>query len=293
MRLAFWGILIFSFSFSFSQNLASNVYIFNLEALPNGMRVVHSPKLLTQFNSKGYNNQPFFINDHELLLTVKINGTSQTDIYKFNLNTNTRQQITKTSLSEFSPSVTSDMKSLSFVRVDDEASALQRIYTAEYKLNSKINSPLPDIKNVGYYSWLDSKNVALFLVNKPSQIALVNTDTKDPLIFSSDIGRCMQSNTNGNLLYVHKITDEYWYIKEYDSINQKANIVSETVKGSEDFAHLPDGEFIMAKDSKLYSIHPQTEKSWTEIADLSFFGIRNITRLAFNGGKLALVDQSK
>ena len=294
MRTLFcvYSWLICSFFASGQSTLVTNIYLFTLESQDTKWQV-HSPRFLTKFNDKGYNNQPSFINIDELLLSVKLPDADQNDIYLLHLHTNTKRQITKTTVSEYSPSVSADLKYLSCVRVDDPASALQRLYKYEYKQNGSMESPLSEIKNVGYYSWLDQKNAALFLVNKPNQIALVNTDSKDPLIFSSDIGRCLQKNAKGNLIYVHKINDEYWYIKEYDHINQRANIILETVPGSEDFAMTENGSFIMGKDSKLYSITPGVQKSWVEIADLSFFGLKNIKRIAIHGNRIAIVDQSK
>ena len=293
MRLNTFILFCFLFSEGIAQgNLITNIFLFKIESANNKF-VVHSPRFLTQFNKTGYNNQPSFISEHELLLSVKLPSSDQTDIYKINTRTNTLSQITNTRLSEYSPSISSDHSFLSCVRVDESATALQRLYRYEYKPKGAVTAPLPDIKNVGYYSWLDNENVALFLVNKPNQIALVNTNSKDPLIFSSDIGRCLLTHKNGNLIYVHKMTDEFWYIKEYDHIHQKASIITEALKGSEDFAITEDGSYIMGKDSKLYSIDPATQKEWQEIADLSYFGIKNIKRIAIKGNQLALVEQSK
>jgi hypothetical protein len=102
----------------------------------------------------------------------------------------------------------------------------------------------------------------------------------------------MTNNSAGHLIFVHKISDTYWYIKEYDPVLQKSTILCETLSGSEDFVQTPEGQFIMAKGSKLYKIDPKTEKSWTEIADLSFFGLQSITRLALRGENLVLVNQA-
>lgn len=283
---------IFSCHLYGQSTLVTNIYLFALE-YNDAKLSVHSPRFITKFNEKGYNNQPFFVNDHELLISVKLPFSEQNDIYSLNLSNNVKRQITKTSLSEFSPSLSQDLKFLSCVRVDDPVTSLQRIYSYEYKPGGLVFSPFSDIKNVGYFSWLDQKNVALFLVNKPNQVALVNIDSKDPLIFSSDIGRCLQKNAKGNLIYVHKINDEFWYIKEYDHINQRAAIITETVPGAEDFALTDTGHFIMGKDSKLYSILPDKQKSWLEIADLSYYGIRNIKRIAIHGNNIAIVEQSK
>ncbi len=276
-----------------AQAPVSQVYVFELIKTASGKAAVHSPRLLTKFNEYGYNNQPYFINDHELLLSVQTLSSKQSDIYRFNLLLNTKQQITNTALSEYSPTMTRDGSSVTCVRVDQATTAIQRLYKYELKRQGITQVILPDIKNVGYHTWIDDKTVALFLVNKPNQMALVNIDSKDPLIFSSDVGRCMTTSRQGHLIYVHKISDEYWYIKDYDPLIQKATIITETLPGVEDFAIMPDGSYLMGKGSKLYSIQPGIEKTWSVIGDLKYFGLTSITRLAIRNNRLAIVNQAK
>lgn len=279
--------------YTIAQAPNTQIYLFDWVKAPDGNIALHTPKILTAFNSKGYNNQPFFINENELLVTVQLPQANQTDIYKLNFTMGTKQQITQTTQSEYSPTLTKDRARMSCVRVDNPADATQRLYIYDLAPQGKISSPLPDIKNIGYHTWLEDKSVALFLVNKPSQLAIVHTGTKDPLVFSSDVGRCMTSNEQGHLIYVHKISDEYWYIKDYDPTLQKASIITQTLPGVEDFVMMSDGSFLMGKGSKLYRIKPGAEKSWTELADLKYFGLSSISRLAIHGKHLALVNQVK
>lgn len=274
------------------QAPASQLYLFKFQRPANSPWVVHSPKFLSGFNRGGYNNQPSFINDHEILVTVQETGSIQSEIFQLHLEQRSIYRLTQTTYSEYSPTITPDGKFISCVRVDDPLTSLQRLYRYDRNAVGRMNSPLPEIKNVGYHTWLNNFTVALFLVGKPNQLALVDITSKDPLIFTSDVGRCMTSNSAGHLIFVHKISDTYWYIKEYDPVLQKSTIVCETLSGSEDFVQTPEGQFIMAKGSKLYKIDPKTEKSWTEIADLSFYGLQSITRLALRGDNLVLVNQA-
>lgn len=281
-----------------SQAPVSQLYLFDALTSPAGVFGVYHPRLLSGFNPLGYNNQPHFINDDELFISAIIPPSTQSDIYLLNIASFTRQQITKTRQSEYSPTLTPDKNHFSFVRVDEVASssqpsAVQRLYICDFKPQGKISSPLPDIKNIGYHTWIDDKYAALFLVNKPNQLAMVDITSKDPLVFTSDAGRCMTSDERGHLIYVHKITETDWYIKDYDPVLQKATILAETVQGSEDFALLPGGKLIMGKGSKLFMINPSTQKTWSEVADLSYYGITSITRLAFKNNHLVLVNQPK
>lgn len=275
----------------YSQAPSSQIYSFKLQRPANGPWLVHTPKYLSGFNKSGYNNQPYFINEQELLLTVQEAGSNQTELYQLHLGNHSFQRLTQTTYSEYSPTITPDGKYISCVRVDDPVTSIQRLYRYERNVVGRSNCPLPDIKNVGYHTWINNNTVALFLVGKPNQLALVDLTSKDPLIFTSDVGRCMISNAAGRLIFVHKISDTYWYIKEYDPLLQKSSILCETIAGSEDFVQTGDGQFIMGKGSKLFKIDPKSEKTWTEIVDLSYFGIQSITRLALRGDNLVLVNQ--
>lgn len=292
MRNILWiaGSLLSVMSLT-AQAPMSQLYLFKIQRPVTGPWLVHSPKYLSGFNRGGYNNQPYFVNAQEVLITVQESGNFQSDIYQLNLDQHSFHRITQTTYSEYSPTITPDGKYISCVRVDDPATSLQRLYRYERNAVGRMNSPLPDIKNVGYHTWLNPSTVALFLVGKPNQLALVDIQSKDPLIFTSDVGRCMTPNRDGHLIFVHKISDTYWYIKEYDPVLQKSTILCETVAGSEDFVQTPDGQFIMGKGSKLFKIDPKTDKAWTEIADLKYFGLQSITRMALNGENLILVNQ--
>ncbi|MEO5583311.1 MAG: hypothetical protein ABIR66_11505 [Saprospiraceae bacterium] len=300
MRIACIFIIPFIISFQWlrAQAPMSQVFLFDVQVLSSGQYGIHHSRLLTGFNPTGYNNQPSFISDHELVFTSMVPPATQTDIILLNFNNLTRQQVTNTTWSEYSPTLMPDKNHISCVRVDEPATsshpnAVQRLYSYELKPQGKISSIIPEMKNIGYHTWLDNKNVALFLVNKPNQLALVDITTRDPLVFTSDIGRCITSDDRGHLIYVHKITDKDWFIKDYDPVLQRANILAETVKGSEDFVLLPGGNILMGSGSKLFVISPSTQKTWTEIADLKYYGIQSITRMAFRNNRLALVNQTR
>ena len=56
-----------------------------------------------------------------------------------------------------------------------------------------------------------------------------------------------------------------------------------TLPAVEDYAWLPNGKLLMAKDSKLFAVVPLTGAKWAEVADFSTAGIKRITRIAVNG----------
>ena len=83
------------------------------------------------------------------------------------------------------------------------------------------------------------------------------------------------------------INDKTWLLKELNTDIFESRLITATLQGSEDFITLLDGTIIMGKGSKLYKFNKLKDISWLEIADLSNYGIYDITRLALN------INQSK
>jgi hypothetical protein len=66
--------------------------------------------------------------------------------------------------------------------------------------------------------------------------------------------------------------------------------VVKTVAGSEDFVLLENNTLLMGKGSQVFKLKIGQDTRWQEVADLRYYGIRNIDRLAVSSGnKLALV----
>jgi len=146
----------------------------------------------------------------------------------------------------------------------------------------------PDVKNVGYYHWLDSDRVALFLVGEPHSLVIGDASNNSISTITSNIGRGMGSTTAGELLFIQKLSDTTWYIKKLNSTTGKSTIVIETLEGSEDFIVF-DGKLLMAKGTKIYTCPIDGGKSWTEVADLGIYGLKKITRMAFNDDRVLVV----
>ena len=96
-----------------------------------------------------------------------------------------------------------------------------------------------------------------------------------------------------SLIFVHKTSPETWYIKSLDPESNRITMITQTVTGSEDFELLSDGTYIMGKGSTLYFINPSRNDTWTEIVDLTEYGIMNINRLATSRNRLILVNNPK
>ena len=274
----------------------TNLFLFEMNQKDDSLFVFRKPQFLNHFNPEGYNNQPNFINPTELYVTVQMpEDTSQTDIYSLNLENNTLTQVTNTAEGEYSPTFmpTSGLGGGKFsaIRVEEiEGEPAQRLW--QFPLNRQ-NNGLPVFKTldkIGYYCWLSMNKVALFVVGPPHQLVIADVNTERTTNVTSNVGRCLQKMPDQALAFVHKVGDR-WTIKKLNPITRKSAEIVPTLPGSEDFIAMPDGSLIMGSGSRLYHYRPNKDKAWREIADLSFYGIKNISRLAFNGEKqLAVVS---
>ena len=274
-----------------AQIPATELYLFDLTRDATNTWHAHSPKLLSTFNAGGYTNQPEFIEDNLLYVSVRKEGDSQNDIYALSLADNSITRVTATPANEFSPLKHPDGMSFTCVRQVEGDEMDQRIF--KYPLDrSNTGEPVnSDLVNVGYHCWLNESVLATFLVEEPPTLGIVSVESGSTRKLASSIGRSLRRMTDGRLAFVHKYTDEYWYLKSMDSHAAKSTIIIETPDGAEDF--IVDGEdnFFIGSGSKLYVLDRLARDKWTEVADLSVFGVQRITRLAINGrSQLAVVS---
>jgi len=246
------------------------------------------PKKITDF--AGYNNQPFFMPDGHSILYTSIRN-KQADIYRYE---NATTQVTNTPESEYSPTLMPDRKNISVVRV--EADGTQRLW--RFPLDGGAPALiLENVKPVGYHLWIDDHTLALFVLGgsgKPNYLEIFDMRTQKSEFVTENPGRVLRKVPNQNKFsFVHKIANGNWEIKAYDLRTHTSASLIATLPGVEDYAWLPSGKLIMAKDSKLFAVLPLTGAKWDEVADFSKLGIRRITRIAVNGNgsHIAMVAQ--
>lgn len=286
-----WFSLLFAGT-ALAQLPTSNVFLFDMTAGDQDFRF-SNPRYLTNFNPAGYNNQPVFISENELFLTVQLPSMAQPDIYALDLAKKTKTRITRTPSGEYSPQRMPDYYNFSAVRQEvANRDTVLRLW--QFPLNRLTNGrPLfRYLTGMGYYAWLDSRRLALFIVDNPSYLALASTDRDEVTPIATNVGRCFQRMPNGNLAYVQKSDFGPWYLMEknvYRPDNEPRQLVA-TLPNSEDFFVLPTGVFLMGKGSKIFAFDPLRDNDWRELVDLRFYEIKNISRLAVsNDYKIAIV----
>jgi hypothetical protein len=284
------GLLIFS------QGIlaqSSDLYLVDLLEVA-GKYEIHHPRLLSGFNKNGYTNQPSFNGTYSLIATVGAEEeVLNTDIYQLDLRSKNITRITRTADREYSPTPSrQDNQWINCVIVEVNNADNQILWQYPLDRSGGGRPFLKDIKNVGYFCEMTDGWVAVFELGNPNKLSLVNRDTGEKKFISGNIGRCFQLLKNGQLVYVHKFSQDYWFLKKINPISFTSEIIKKTLPGSEDFTILRDDSILMGQAGKLYRLDPIGTNQWQEIANLEQNGIQNIKRLAYNGvNQLAIVDQ--
>lgn len=275
---------------SYGQALpASNIYYFTFLNQNQSLKI-NKALYLSNFNGDGYNNQASFIDDNNILLTSDHYDKTQTDIIKLNLLNNTMKRLTNSDESEYSPIYHSKLRAMSTVKVNKKLDHHLHIYkTNGFNQGYTI---LEDENKIDYYLWDPTTANMMYVVTTGKKLLLLNTKTGDKKIILENVGRTLKINENGLLYFVHKVADDAWYIKTYDVTTGKINLIVRTLNKKEDF-ELIKGTIISGSGALIYQHVLGQSKDWVRMADLSPFGLRNITRLQIRKNKLLVIDKSR
>lgn len=277
----------------YAQLPNTQVYVFDIAVQYSTVEFT-MPQYLTAFNQLGYNNQPFWQDRNKLLISVQSPEMEQPDVFSFDLTAKTKLRMTRTRSGEYSPKAMGDGRRFSAIRQEYAGQdTILRLWEFPTNLSDNGRPVFKYINGIGYYEWLNSQQLALFLVGNPSTLAMASADSDSPRTLATNIGRCFKRLPNGNLAYVSKATPS-WVIVEQNlyRLTSPARTIATCIQGAEDFAVMNDGSYLMAGGSKIYRFDPIRNPRWKEVVDLRFYGIRNISRMETNGfGKLAIVAE--
>lgn len=283
----------------FAQLPTSNIFVFNLNRDFNKDSIYLSkPKYLTDYNKTGYNNHPYFMNEEELMISSSIPGQIQPDLYTLNINNKSRTRVTDTEPGEYSPRRMPDYYNFSAIRMEYLPNdTLIRLWQFPLDRGTNGRPVFPDKYNVGYYSWLNSRDIVLFKVQTPNQLVKTDIYSGQEDLIVENVGRCFLPGSRGTLIYTQINPDGTTDLIQYDSRayfdDQKRKKIISSLRGTQDFAVLQDGTLVAASNSEVYIFREGRDETWRKIADLSAYNIKGISRIAISPGetKIALVAQ--
>jgi len=282
--------LLFFAQSALAQLPETVVYLFDVQRSPKGYKVLN-PRIIS--SKKGYNNQPYFTMDGRYLFYVSSMDTVNTEIFRYEVSKKKSRRLTKTAEPEYSPRYTPDMEHISCVRVEKDRET-QHLYT----LNQKGKKPQviwPELRNIGYYEWLNQNEFLSFELPEPFVLMKRNFVHKTADTIAAQVGRTFYNlRSKGKVVYVDKSDSLKWKIRMVAKENLMRNrkgpraenpVLSETLPGEEDYCFMQDGSILMGHEGKLYvkkNPFRFTDSTWDEFADLREMGIAQFYRIALS-----------
>ena len=273
----------------------TDVWIVPLEQ-SGGAVSLGTPRNLT--HRIGYDNQPSFsAKGDAVLYTATDNG--QSDIWRVPVRGGAPKQLTHTSESEYSATVTPDGRYFSVIRV--EADSTQRLLKFPIAGDGSPSLVIENIKPVGYHVWAGDHTLFVYVLGGPLGSANANASTLQLVddrigtgeIVARNVGRALQRVPGRDAIsYIQTVKDSASWITEYDLKAKQSRRLVIPPKGADYHVWTPSGSLLVATESKVYML---TDAGWGEIADLRSAGVKGITRLAMSpkGDWLAFVAEDK
>jgi dipeptidyl aminopeptidase/acylaminoacyl peptidase len=273
---------------------STDIYLAPL-SMKNGTPAVGIPVNIT--NRPGYDNQPSFTPDGKAILFTSTHDDGQSDIYRYDVAARTISRVTHTPESEYSALVMPGGKRFSVIRVERDSA--QRLWSFAID-GSDPRLVIKGLKPVGYHTWIDANNLALFVLGRPN--ALVHSDLRtgksDTLL--RDIGRSLATERSPTNRRAAK-APAFYFTHRVDSASMlstirlpggRPNDLIAMPVGAQDFALIGPGVVLTSLNTTLL-VWRAGDDAWTEIADLSAAGLTKISRLAVSpdGKWLAIVAE--
>lgn len=241
-------------------------------------------------NNKGYDNQPYFLNDSVMLYT-RIDDDLQADIYSYYLKRKKHNNFTNTPISEYSARLTPSQQAIGVVEVEQDST--QRIWT--YDLNGQNGKVMiPYFDSVGYYAWLNDSSVAAFILTEPPSLQICSTKRPKIKTVATNIGRCLQVSNNQHLYFTQLENDSVRWLCSLEPNGTITRLI-EFYKGVEDFAISNNNLIFCAKGALIYYSDNNYNLGWRLCGNFESAGITNINRIALSpdNKKIALVEVLK
>lgn len=244
-------------------------------------------KHLTSMVGGSYRQQPVFVETDVLLISSDEARPEHPDIWMLDLQKNIRTRFTNSSCRAFSPRIRPGTRHVTFVGQEPDSS--QFLYAVDRPGAAPVNI-LPEIPQVGYYSWASESVLALFLVGQPHRLEWVDLVDGMRHLVCLEPGRSFQFDDKGQLVYIQKVLPDVRYVKRFDPATRRSEILVRAPQDSEDLALLQDGTILMTQDSRILRFRPGKDLQWVEWIDLAPMGIHRMSRIAVgNHRTLAVV----
>ncbi len=246
--------------------------------------------------NEGYNNQPSFHPDGGSVLYASQSGTN-TDIYRYGIESGETLRLTNTPESEYSPIVMPDGKRFSVIQLfitEGPRKGAQPLVAFPLS-GGEAESLYEAGEKVGYHAWVDGHTVAMFILGSPNFLRIADLGGGSSKSIAENIGRSLYKIPKMEAISFSQNQEGGGEtIMGYDLGSGIIKSLIPLLDGNSFYAWTPGGDLIMGVGAKLYGLRPGSDNNWREIGDLNGMGVDNISRLAIgpNARWLAVVSSS-
>lgn len=240
-------------------------------------------------NNEGYDNQPSFFDNDNILFSSTRNG--QTDIALYNISKGTTTWVSNTTEgSEYSPLKIPGKAAVSAIRLDTDG--LQRLY--QYDLGTGVSKELIKDAKVGYHVWYND-HIIVCSVLVANRMDLVVADLKKGTnrTVAKNVGRSLHKIPNTDLVSYISKADKTFEIKSLDPISEVTNSINKIWNGRDDIAWLSEHTILATTEKAMVQVQADTNGIWQVFHQFEPLELYNMSRMAVSpdGKKLALVAE--
>ena len=282
MKKIFLFLLVSNITFAQTN---TEIHLFDISN-KEGKSIISNGKNIS--NNEGYDSQPHFYDDENILFASTRNN--QTDIIKYNTNTAEKSFINNTlNGSEYSPQRIPNSKNISAVRLDKDG--LQRFY--QYHLKTGKSKELIENLVVAYPYWYDKNTlISSVIVNDTLELFVSDLKNKTNSSITKQTGRSIHKIPNSNLVSFMKKNGETWEVWSLNPKTKETKKITST-RTREDICWLPNGTMLVANQNMILQFNLKKDKKWSVFHRFKDENINNISRITVNhnGNKLAIVAE--
>lgn len=283
MSLRWFSLVFLLLTSTLGIGQSSNIYAFEFNQTGDELALSNA-SILTAFNAAGKNTNPAFINDNVILISSDHFDKTQSDIIKLDLTTKRLTRLTHTPESETYPQL----------RNNGEFSVL-----LDNRVSTKLHSYPMDLSNGGTslynggsgleaYTWSPNKRT-LYIRDRSGNLSSLDAISFDKSLLLDNVKSRMLIDKYKNVIIAHDEGSKGTFLKKYDTTKQEYKTYGKIVGSSKVIAYLSNHKVLAAVGSKLYLFNLVTTSLWDEVADLSEYGIDNVSDMIIQRNRLIVV----
>jgi hypothetical protein len=283
-------IKLFLISLFFSITLAAqlpetDIWLFKIEKT-EGKYSYTNPLNVT--HRAGYDNQPTFSLDGKSILYVLIDSTKQADIYQYSISKKTSSNLTKSQVSEYSPTIIPS--GFGFTSVVVEKDSAQRVW--QFNMDGTFKTIVHEgTDSIGYHTWLNADTILYYKLTEPHSLRVLDLKTnKDVWICNHPVRAFKKIGNSSRFIYAIKDSISTQF-RIYNPAIRESSLYATYPSVNEDFIWHPELGLIKSEGSDLMNYNDKTN-TWEVLFSFKNLGIVKITRFVFDNKtkQLALVS---